>query len=203
MRLLFLIALSFFAVLTAQAAPSPTETINNFNETLLGNMKQGKTLGCDGRIENLKKIIPVTFDLPFLAKHIVRKHWAEQAAPQQQDFTFALEEMIVVTFASQFADFNGEKFVILKTEDLSGDRSVVHTQLVLPKDNPVSFDYVLHQTDGDWRVINVIADGVSDLAIRSAQYDRVIKDKGFGGLLVQLKGQNTKMKTGCLKTTHS
>lgn len=203
MRLVLLIALGVFAAVTAHAASTPIETINNFHETLIDNMKQGKTLGCNGRIERLKKIIPATFDLPFLAKHIVRKHWAAQAAPQQQDFTFALEEMIVVTFASQFADFGGEKFVVLKTEDLGSERSIVHTQLVLPKDNPVSFDYVLRQAGGDWRVINVIADGVSDLAIRSSQYDRVIKDKGFDGLLVQLKGQNMKMKADCLQAAHS
>lgn len=203
MRFLLLTALSFFVVATAHAAPSPAETISHFQETLLNNMKQGNALGCNGRIGNLKKNIPSTFDLPFLAQHIVRKHWAAQAAPQQQDFTFALEEMIVITYASQFAHFNGEKFVLQNTEDLGGERKVVHSQLVLPKNDPVNFDYVLRQTNGDWRIINVIANGVSDLAIRSAQYDRVIKDKGFGGLLIQLKGQNTKMKASCLQAAHS
>ncbi|MBX9929919.1 MAG: ABC transporter substrate-binding protein, partial [Gemmatimonadaceae bacterium] len=35
---------------------------------------------------------------------------------------------------------------------------------------PVTLDYVLHDTAGEWRIINVIAEGVSDLALRSTQY---------------------------------
>lgn len=203
MRFLLLTVLSLLVATTAQASTGPAETVDRFQETLLTNMKQSDALGCNGRMGNLKKVIASSFDLPFLAQHIVRKHWAAQAAPQQQDFTFALEEMITITYASQFAHFSGQKFSIQKTEDLGGGRKVVHAQLILPDNDPVNFDYVLRQTNGDWRVINVIANGVSDLAIRSAQYDRVIKDKGFSGLLTQLKSQNTTMKASCLQAAHS
>jgi phospholipid transport system substrate-binding protein len=199
MRLLLIFLASLLLATAAQAQSNATaaDTINKLHAALLENMKDAKTLGCAGRIAKMKKVVGTSFDLPFLARHIVRKHWADQAEPQQRDFMFALEEMIITTYASQFASYDGEKFVTLKTDDLASGRDLVHTQLQIPGSEPVSFDYVLRQTDGQWRIVNVIAEGVSDLAIRSAQYDRVIKDKGFVGLLAQLKAQNNKLKTTC------
>lgn len=197
MRLLWISLVCLSLATTAHAESAPADTINTLHAALLQNMKDSKTLTCTNRIATIKKVVNASFDLPFLAKHIVRKYWAAQAAPQQQDFSFALEEMIASTYASQFSSFNGEKFVTQKTEDLGKDRKVVHAQLIIPNDDPVTFDYVLKNIDGKWRIINVIAEGVSDLAIRSAQYDRVIKDKGFNGLLTQIKSQNDKIKTDC------
>ena len=40
-----------------------------------------------------------------------------------------------------------------------------------------------------WMIVNVIADGVSDLALRRAEYSRVLKNKGFDGLLDHIDGQ--------------
>lgn len=197
MRLLWISFVSLLMATSAHAGNVPADTINTLHAALMNNMKTAQTLGCAGRIGVMKKVVAASFDMPFLARHIVRKHWAAQAAPQQQDFTFALEEMIVTTYASQFQSFNGEKFVTLKTEDLGKDRKVVHAQLIIPNEDAITFDYVLRDVAGQWRIINVIAEGVSDLAIRSAQYDRIIKDKGFGGLLIQLRSQNDKIKTTC------
>lgn len=197
MRLLCICFFSLMAVSVAQAESAPADTVNALHAVLLTNMKQASTLGCPGRIANMKKVVSASFDLPFLSKHIVRKHWAAQSVQQQQEFAAALEDMIETTYASQFQSFNGEKFVMGKTEDLGRDSKVVHAQLFVPGEEAVTFDYVLKNVEGKWRIINVIAEGVSDLALRSAQYDRIIKDKGFGGLLAQLKSQNDKIRTDC------
>ena len=201
--LIGLVSLLMASTAHAQSTATAADTINKLHAALLQNMQEAKTLGCAGRIANMQTVVATSFDMPFLARHIVRKHWAAQEPPQQQDFMFALEEMIVTTYASQFASFDGEKFVTLKTDDLASGRNLVHSQFKIPGGETINFDYVLRQTDGQWRIVNVIAEGVSDLAIRSAQYDRVIKDKGFVGLLAQLRKQNNKLKATCqLPATH-
>ena len=61
----------------------------------------------------------------------------------------------------------------------------------------MAFDYVLHEVDGNWRVINVIADGVSDLALRSSQYEQIFKERGFDGLLAWIREQEKKTAADC------
>lgn len=176
-------------------AAEPAQTVDRFHAGLLDNMKRGKTLGCAGRIAHMKPVIQSTFDLPFLSQRILRKRWAELSEAQRARFTTALQDMVVATYAGQFASFGGESFTTLATET-NGSNRVVHSKFKHGAET-VSFDYVLRQTAGEWRVVNVVAEGVSDLAIRSAQYESVFKQKGFEGLITHMQAQTAKNKTGC------
>ena len=54
----------------------------------------------------------------------------------------------------------------------------------------LTLSYTLNQdANKNWTIINVVADGVSDLALRRAEYSRVIKSKGFDGLLAHIDDQ--------------
>ena len=53
----------------------------------------------------------------------------------------------------------------------------------------VSLDYLLQETDGKWRIVNVVANGVSDLSLKRADYGAVIKSQGFDSLVVRLNDQ--------------
>jgi phospholipid transport system substrate-binding protein len=47
-------------------------------------------------------------------------------------------------------------------------------------------DYLLHRADGEWRVINVVAEGVSDLALKRADYSNFLKNKSLEALIAKL-----------------
>jgi phospholipid transport system substrate-binding protein len=57
----------------------------------------------------------------------------------------------------------------------------------------VSLEYLLHQADGGWRIINVVADGVSDLALKRAEYQRLYASGGIDGLLAALEEQTQRL----------
>lgn len=194
---LFLPLLAALYLPMAEAAPSAADVVSSFHGVLLDNMRQGSAQTCGNRVQRLMPQVENTFDLPFLAQHILRRHWSTLSEAQQAAFIAVFEDMTVTTYASQFSSYNGEKFVTLETEDMAGGHRVVHARLELKSGDPVRFDYVMRETPKGWRTINVIAEGVSDLALRSAQYDRVMKDKGFDGLLTQIREQTAKTKSSC------
>ena len=74
---------------------------------------------------------------------------------------------------------------------------MVHARLQPGSGDSVAFDYILHGKDGNFRIINVIADGVSDLALRSTQYNALYEKKGFTGLMSWLQDQSKKMQANC------
>ena len=51
---------------------------------------------------------------------------------------------------------------------------------------PIRFEYVVGQLNGSWRIINIVVDGISDLAIKKAQYTSVMDREGFDALLAKL-----------------
>ncbi len=58
----------------------------------------------------------------------------------------------------------------------------------------VSLDYMLEQKDGAWRIINIIADGVSDLALKRAEYQRILGAGSLDDLIKELEAQTARLE---------
>ena len=54
----------------------------------------------------------------------------------------------------------------------------------------------MHRVEGKWLVLNIIADGVSDLALKRSEYKSVLERDGFRGLIAKLKDQITRYASG-------
>ncbi len=198
--------LSVLLVFSAQAAEpvaasQASEVVTALHATLLDNMKHGAALGCGGRVKQMATAIDADFDLPFIGQRVLRRHWTEISDDQRKQFMDAFRKLVLSTYASQFKRFNGESFTTLDAQALASGENIVHARLTTGNGDNVAFDYVLHPVAGaegkSWRVINVIADGVSDLALRSSQYDQIYKERGFDGLLEWIREQDKKTLADC------
>jgi phospholipid transport system substrate-binding protein len=193
-----LAALAFLlSAATAQAATPPADVVASFQDVLLANMKNGPKLACAGRTAAMAKALDADFDLPYIAERVLRRQWKELSADQRKALNDAMRELAIVTYAAEFKEFGGEAFSILDTQALADGTQLVHAKLELKDANPVAFDYVLRDGGSGFRVVNVIADGVSDLAVRSTQYDRAYKAGGYDGLMKLLKSQIDANRKNC------
>lgn len=191
-------ALVAFAIIVPGArAEAPADTVSRFHEVLIGNMKQGAALGCSGRSANIATAVDSSFDLPYLASRVMRRQWKTLEDAQRKQFTASFRQLVLATYSSQFSRFGGEQFETLATRELTDGTRQVNARLKPGSGNPVNFDYVLREVDGKWRIVNVVADGVSDLAIRASQYDKAYKSVGFDGLIQQIESQTAANRKGC------
>ena len=196
LRLFTLLVLALGLPAAQAAATTPADTVTNFHAVLIDNMKHAGSYGCKDRIQKLTPAVASTFDMAFLAQHVLRRQWPTLSAAQQATFITTLTDMVITTYASQFSKFNGEKFTTQDTQE-NGSLRAVHALLEPASGDPVHFEYILRQTPAGWRTVNVIAEGVSDLAIRSAQYNKIFSEQGFDGLITQIKEQTEKLKSNC------
>jgi phospholipid transport system substrate-binding protein len=201
LRLLRITLLSLFSAVlfTPPAfAAAPADVVNGLHEALLGNMKHAKEYGCEGRIKHLQPVVDSSFDVPLIAQTVMRKHWGELGEAQRTQLVATFRETTLMTYASQFNSFSGEVFSTQETQPMPNRDQLVHARLQPNGGDSVAFDYILRQAkDGNYRIINVVADGVSDLALRSTQYTRLFEQKGFDGLVGWLAEQNKKMRANC------
>lgn len=181
----------------AFAAGTPADTITAFHGVLIDNMKNGAALKCSGRSEKMAVAVDTGFDLPYLAQRVLRRQWKDLSEEQRTSFIATFRELVLVTYAGQFAKFGGESFETLSTRDLADGSRLVNAKLTPGRGAPVNFDYVLRDSNGSWRIVNVVADGVSDLAIRASQYDKIYKASGYDGLIAQIKTQIEANRKGC------
>jgi phospholipid transport system substrate-binding protein len=161
------------------------DVVENLHKTLLVVMKEGNQIGYQGRFDQLAPIITAGFDMPFIAKTVLGRYWETFNSEQKSKFVEAFSKLSIATYAANFDTYSGERFNVISEKEVSG-RILVQTQLIKSDGGQVQLDYLLHRIGSQWRIINVVADGVSDLALKRADYTSFLKSKGFDPLLIKL-----------------
>jgi len=149
-------------------------------------MEQGKTLGFQGRYEQLEKAIVDSHDLTKIARIVVGKEWKKLSDEQKATLTDVFSRLSISAYAHNFKDFSGESFNYVSEDETARGGVIVHTVFVLPEDKDVKFDYMLKKKGDNWRIINIIANGVSDLALKRSEYTSVLKRQGFDVLIAKI-----------------
>ncbi|MHB1240607.1 MAG: ABC transporter substrate-binding protein [Gammaproteobacteria bacterium] len=173
------------------ADTTPVQVIEKFQDTLLTVMKNAAKLGYQGRHKTLAPVVTTTLDLPTIARIALGQYWGQLSANQRTHFVATFTNLSVATYAARFDGYDGETFTAPTMRDLPGGDVLVQSALVKSDGGKVQFAYQMRKLDGQWRVINIIADGVSDLALKRAEYTSVIKNNNFDTLLDRLKQQTT------------
>ncbi len=186
-----LLAISNNAVFAADTAVdnpvSAKQVVAEFQNTLLEVMKHGKELGFEGRYQKLDSAVKKSHALKKIARIVVGREWKKLTPEQQAELVKVFTQLSVSAYAYNFKEYSGESFKFVSEEDTARGGKIVHALLVIPDDSDVKFDYMLKKINGQWKIINIIADGVSDLAVRRSEYTSLLKNQGFDVLIAKMK----------------
>ncbi|WKJ91782.1 ABC transporter substrate-binding protein [Methylomonas montana] len=183
LSLLLLVSLSPLAM--AEEA-SAKQVVDEFQNQLLSVMKQGKELGFQGRYDKLDVAVKKSHDLPKIARIVVGKQWEELTPEQQSKLENVFSKLSVSAYAHNFKEYAGESFSFVSEEETGRGGVVIHTNLHIPGEKDVKFDYMMKKKDEGWQIINIIADGVSDLALKRSDYTSVLSRDGFDALIAKI-----------------
>jgi len=179
------------------AGESAAAAITAFHATLTDSMSRSAKLGCEGRLKLVQPAVDRAFDLPFVAERALRRHWKTLTPAQRETFTTALRRSVVTTYATEFASPAAVTFATGSSEAMSNGDALVHSTLTPKGGQAITLDYVLKPRGEHWQVVNVLADGVSDLALRATQYDGLMKSQGFEALIGKLETQTGQLMARC------
>ena len=189
-KFVFFFIFCLFTANSVFAVNEPAETakqvVERFQTELIDVMKNGKQLGYAGRYEKLHEPVSNSHDLTKIARIIVGKEWEKLTETQQQQLVDAIIRLSISSYAHNFKDYSGEAFVFDSEEETTRGGVVVHSHLNIPDDKPVKFDYMLKEKGTSWRIINIIANGVSDLALKRSEYTSILQREGFDTLIAKI-----------------
>ncbi|MCK5665387.1 MAG: ABC transporter substrate-binding protein [Thiotrichaceae bacterium] len=163
-----------------------SQVVKDFQAELLNVMQQGDKLTFEQRFEQLKPVVLKSHDLTKITRIVVSKEWKKLSIEQKKELIRKFSTLSIASYAHYFNSFSGESFRVESVKQLSPGQIYVHTFFVLPDEKDVSMDYLLKKTRDDWRIINIITNGVSDLALKRSEYVAVLKKSGFDVLLAEM-----------------
>jgi len=171
----------------ATGSQGAISVINTFHTALLFTMQHAKSLGYRGRYTHLEPIIRENYDFPKVVRVTAGKYWRDLNHDQKVQFLHIFSHLVIATYAHRFDGYSGESFQTVSTKASGHGRMVVRTVLIKRDGSRVHLDYLLRQRKGQWRIINVVAQGVSDLALKRVEYTTVLRNQGFDALMVRLE----------------
>lgn len=186
LALSLLIPLNSPTALGETSTRAPAAVVEEFQNTLLSVMKAADKLGFKGRFERLEPAVTVSHDLQAIAQIAVGHHWDQLSDQQRTRLVDTFTTLSIATYAHRFDGYSGETFETHSSDKLSTNVAGVHSVFVKTDGEEIRFDYLLRQSDDQWRIVNIVVDGVSDLALKRSEYTEILDSDGFDALLQRL-----------------
>ncbi len=191
MRLALLPLLAWLLVVPVRSAAAEIETarqpIDALYAVLLDCMKNAEELGLEGRRAKIAPAVAAGYDLPFMARKILGRHWKTLDESSQQRWIETFGGLTSATYAERMTGFTGQVFEILKVEPSQRGTALVYSQVVTPDEEPIAINYRMRPDGESWRIIDVYLNGtVSELALRRSEYAAVLQRDGFEKLVASI-----------------
>jgi len=165
-------------------------TIEGFHKTLIAVMQSDADF--ESRYATLLPAVSSAFDLDTVSRMSLGSPWRKLDDESRTEFRALMEQLIVSTYAERFDSYNDQHFEITLVSEPRPGRWLVRTLLHRKNDKPVSLDYYFKGV----QVFNVVADGVSDLAVRRADYTAVVNEDGYAGLADSVREKIVGLRDG-------
>jgi len=166
-----LIAMPFQA--HAASAKETVETgVNKVIKTLADPTFKAKPR--DVKITEIGNIIGEVFDFTELSKRTLGREWKKMDAEQQEEFTELLRELLQGVYADRLLAYTDQKIVFDKEIELKKGRAEVQSNIVLSDGTKVPIFYRLTNKSGQWKVYDLIIEGVSLVKNYRTQFREII-----------------------------
>jgi phospholipid transport system substrate-binding protein len=184
----------------ARAAPDPAviAPIQSLYDSLLTAMKAGPRTPFDQRFEMLAPSVDRALDIPTILQVSVGQAWNELPADQREGLLAAFRRYTISSYVSSFDNYTGQRFAIAPDlRSVPPDREIVQTEIIPPSGGSHQLDYVMRQDGGDWKAVDVLAEGaISRVATQRSDFRSLLARGGGPALLASLEKKSADLAGG-------
>lgn len=137
----------------------------------------------------IKDEFNTSFDGNYAARLVLGLHGRGASEAEIADFASALADNLTARYGQSLLDFNQRLRVRIKSETpLPGNRGVrVSTEMLRESGDPVPVDYLLRNVNGQWKVFDVMIEGVSYVQTFKNQFDAPLRQKSIRQVAADLR----------------
>lgn len=148
-----------------------------------------------GARQNANKVRPLLdhllaphFDSECAARLVLGVHWRTASPDQRQQFAAALYQRLLRTYADAVTDWTPDRFKLLPVvADPAALRITVHTLITNSRGEIVPVDFRMHVIEDDWKIFDVVVDGVSYVRNYHDDTDAEVAQKGLDATIARLQ----------------
>jgi phospholipid transport system substrate-binding protein len=146
-----------------------------------------KALQKDGKLTEISKIINDVFDYQELSRRTLGREWKKFTPDQQKEFVSLFEELLENIYADRILAYTDEKITFGKETELKKGRVEVESYIITKDNKKVPLFYRMTDKSGQWRVYDVVIEGVSMVKNYRGQFREILSKKKPEDLLQTLR----------------
>ncbi len=188
-RIYVLFLIVFMMAPPAFSAQSAMETAKFHIGKVLDVLKDPALTGDAGKQAKIEKISQITegiFDFTELSKRSLGRAWSQFTPDQQKEFVSLYKQLLKKTYADRIVSYNNEKIIFGKENPLSETTTEIQTTIGT-KTGDVPINYRMINRDGQWRVYDVVVEGVSLINNYRTQFRGILANGTPDGLIAILR----------------
>jgi phospholipid transport system substrate-binding protein len=137
----------------------------------------------------INDIVLPHFDFRRMTQRVIGRYWQRATPDQQATLTRQFELLLVRTYATAIRDYNGQPIKYLPVRPGDGDVTV-RTEVQSHGGPIIPIGYEMYAVGNDWKVYDVVIDGVSLVINYRASFTDAIRAGGIDGLIKRLEAKN-------------
>jgi phospholipid transport system substrate-binding protein len=147
------------------------------------------------RRAKMKGIIFPKFNFLEMGKRSLgKKRWKERTPEERKAFVGLFGKLLENSYANKLESYSDEKINYID-EIVKGRYAMVKTEVVR-KNGTVNVDYKLIESPDEWRVYDIVVEGVSLIKNYRSQFGKIIHNDSFNALMEKLNAKVKKLEAG-------
>lgn len=168
----------------AIAAENPQAVIQNGTDQVL-KLLHGKPV--DPLVRNeIRSIVDKYFDFQAIAKRALGPQWKQVPPAKQAAFTQEFSQLLFNTYLGKVEEYSYEN-ISYRPKQVGPDRAVIESFVTVSQSSPVTIDYYMHLEGGNWKVYDVMSNGVDLVSNYREQFAEILTNNSFDYLLQMLR----------------
>lgn len=177
-------------------AGAPTDSMKTTIEEVLRIIRE-KELKQPGKAEErrqqLEKVVGARFDYQEMSRRALGASWNTLSDQEKQEFVGLFQTLLTNSYAEKIESYSGEGVQYLNERTENG-YAEVRTKVLSGK-TEIPLDYRLINKAEDWRVYDVVVDGVSLVNNYRGQFTKILRASSYSDLVDQLRKKSDKLKS--------
>lgn len=138
------------------------------------------------------EVLVPRFDVRYIAQLVLGKNWRAANEEQRSRFTKAFKNSLIRNYADALLenyDSVEAKFLPLRLAADSSD-AMVKCELLRQNAPPVTMAFAMRESDGEWKVYDVIIENLSLITNFRSQFNVEIKKSGLEALIARIESSD-------------
>lgn len=155
-----------------------------------------KNLDKAEREKRVRSLLRSYFDVNTIARFTLGPNWRNATEAERNEYIKLFENMIVSTYAQRFSEYQGQELKVGTATRASERDIIVKSQIIQQGGPPVAVDWRVRGTAGNYKIIDVIVEGISMSVTQRSDFAAVIQS---GGGKVEALLQSLRQRTGAAR----